>query len=408
MPLLCAGFVADVLAAPEQSLSKNALLIANAEYKGLGSLPNPIPDARLLGESLREIGFEVVLLENGNREQMLDAVDAFQNRLKASKGISLFHFGGHGIQMDGRNYMIPAHTEIPDDRKLATRAVDLEEVMTALDAAGSFANVVVLDACRDNPLTARTRSVSRGLAAVQTQPKNTLIVYAAESGKKAEDGLFTPVFARTLAVRGLSLSRLLQQVRSEVHKLSNGQQTPGAYDQTFDEVFLNDVGPSKVGIITSSSPSPIDKTSPSTPAPVTFPPDSPHSPQAPQTQLPSTRPLPSTAFPATAKQPPVSFWPIVYNPQNMYRKYTPTQLNMAETIINNNHGCKTADSEMENIYNSLRSNLSQNPPMKDRLKMDQLNWLNFRTEQLNSLSTREREDAFVRMTRDRIKSLRGY
>ncbi len=81
---------------------------------------------------------------------------------------------------------------------------------------------------------------------------------------------------------------------------------------------------------------------------------------------------------------------------------------MAETIINNNHGCKIADLEMENIYNSLRSNLSQNPPMKDRLKMDQLNWLNFRTEQLNSLSTREREDAFVRMTRDRIKSLRGY
>ncbi len=295
MTLLYAGAVALAKAAPEQPLPKNALLIANAEYKGLGSLPNPIPDARLLSESLRKIGFEVVLLENGNREQMLDAVDAFQNRLKSSKGISLFHFGGHGIQMDGRNYMIPAHTEIPDDRKLSTRAVDLDEVMTSLDAAGSFANVVVLDACRDNPLTARSRSVSRGLAAVQTQPKNTLIVYAAESGKKAEDGLFTPVFARTLAVPGLSLSRLLQQVRSEVHKLSNGQQTPGAYDQTFDEVFLNDGGPSKLEIVIPSSPSPVEKTSPAMPAPLTV---TPPSPQAQQTQPPSTRPLPSTPVPA--------------------------------------------------------------------------------------------------------------
>jgi len=268
--LLFTGAVISSKAAPEQSLSKNALLIANAEYKGLGSLPNPIPDARLLSESLQKIGFNVVLLENANREQMLDAVDAFQTRLKQSKGISLFHFGGHGIQMDGRNYMIPAFTEIPDDRRLSTRAVDLEEVMGALDAAGSLANVVILDACRDNPLTARSRSVSRGLAAVQTQPRNTLVVYAAESGKKAEDGLFTPVLARTLAVPQLSLSRMLQQVRSEVFKLSNGQQTPGAYDQTFDEVFLNDGGLSTPGL-PLPPPAPIEKAESAMSVPPPFP-----------------------------------------------------------------------------------------------------------------------------------------
>jgi uncharacterized caspase-like protein len=283
--LLYAGVVIWTKAASEQPLPKNALLIANAEYKGLGSLPNPIPDARLLSESLRKIGFDVVLLENGNREQMLDAVDTFQIRLKASRGISLFHFGGHGIQMDGRNYMIPAQTEIPDDRKLVTRAVDLEEVMTALDAAGSFANVVILDACRDNPLTARSRSVSRGLAAVQNQPKNTLIVYAAESGKKAEDGLFTPVLARTLAVPGLSLSRLLQQVRGEVHKLSNGQQTPGAYDQTFDEVFLNSGGLSQSENVSPTPSSSIGKTAPTMPTSAPFLLPSPQNSQSQPTDL---------------------------------------------------------------------------------------------------------------------------
>ena len=81
---------------------------------------------------------------------------------------------------------------------------------------------------------------------------------------------------------------------------------------------------------------------------------------------------------------------------------------MAEAIINNNRLCKAADLEMESIYTSLRSNLSQNPSMKDRLKMDQLNWLNFRTGQLNSVSITEKNEAFVRMTKDRIQFLRGY
>jgi hypothetical protein len=406
--LLYAGAVALAKAAPEQPLSKNALLIANAEYKGLGSLPNPIPDARLLSESLRKIGFEVVLLENGNREQMLDAVDAFQNRLKSSKGISLFHFGGHGIQMDGRNYMIPAHTEIPDDRKLLTRAVDLDEVMTSLDEAGSFANVVVLDACRDNPLTARSRSVSRGLAAVQTQPKNTLIVYAAESGKKAEDGLFTPVFARTLAVPGLSLSRLLQQVRSEVHKLSNGQQTPGAYDQTFDEVFLNDGGPSKLEIVIPSSPSPVENTSPAMPAPLTV---TPPSPQAQQTHPQATGPLPGAMGSTIARASSGHGLERIsqnYDPNVTYQKFSPTQLTEVESLIRSDNLCKAADAEMEAVYNRMRLIFGQNSKKKETLKSDQLNWLHFRTAVLNSVPMNLRSTVFVQLTRERVNYLRVW
>ena len=223
----------------QQGTAKDALLIANGDYAHFGKLPNPITDARLLGESLQKIGFQVTLVENASREGMLDALNAFQDRLKATHGIALFHYGGHGVQVGGRNFLIPADADIPDERKVATRAVDLDEVMTTLDASGASVNVVVLDACRDNPLPkTASRSASRGLSVVESKPKNSMIVYAAEAGSKAEDGLFTPTLANVLTMPGLSLSQVMMKVRREVAQRSNGNQTPGEYNQLFEDVYL--------------------------------------------------------------------------------------------------------------------------------------------------------------------------
>ena len=179
-----------------ESDSKEALLIANGDYTHFGKLPNPIPDAKILSASLRKIGFNVATLENGNREQILDALAAFENRLRGKNAIAFFHYGGHAVQVNGRNYLIPADADIPDERRISTRAVELDEVMSALVASGAAANIVVLDACRDNPLPATSsRSASRGLSAVQAKPRNSVVVYAAEAGHKADDGLFTPILA---------------------------------------------------------------------------------------------------------------------------------------------------------------------------------------------------------------------
>jgi TonB family protein len=113
--------------------------------------------------------------------------------------------------------------------------------MTTLDGSGSDVNVVVLDACRDNPLPATaSRSASRGLSVVQTKPKNSLIVYAAEPGSKADDGLFTPTLAELIGSPGKSLSQIFKEVRRLVYKKSGGSQTPGEYDQLFDDVYLCD------------------------------------------------------------------------------------------------------------------------------------------------------------------------
>jgi uncharacterized caspase-like protein len=245
--------------------AKEALLIANGDYAHFGKLPNPITDARQLADVLRQIGFNVNLVENASREGMLDALGSFEERLKASKGIAFFHYGGHGVQKEGKNFLIPVDAEIPAENRLATRAVDFDEIMGALETSGSEANVVVLDACRDNPLPATaTRSATRGLSVVARPPKNSIIIYAAEAGSKAQDGLFTPTLSRAIAGSGnRDISEVVKQVRREVYEQSGGEQTPGEYNQLFEKVSLSgdsspgDVPNQQVSANTGSSPNPI-------------------------------------------------------------------------------------------------------------------------------------------------------
>jgi len=237
--LLLVG-TAHIYAQSTQPQSKEALLIANGNYEHFGVLYNPHSDAQLLSTALQKIGFHVSLIENASREGMLDALQAFQDRLKSSHGIALFHYGGHGVQVNGRNYLIPVEADIPEETKVTTRAVDLEEVMTTLGSSGSDVNIVILDACRDNPLPATaSRSASRGLSVVQTKPKNSLVVYAAEPGSKAEDGLFTPTLAEVITDPRKSISQILREVRKLVLNRSKGSQTTGEYDQLIDDVYLN-------------------------------------------------------------------------------------------------------------------------------------------------------------------------
>lgn len=224
----------------ENKQPKLALLIANSNYSHLGGLARTIPDAKALANVLNSMGFEVYLLKDGSREQILDALKSFENKVRGTNALAFFHFGGHGIQVEGKNYLIPADAEIPDERRVTTRAVDLDEVIASLESAKPKASVLVVDACRHNPLPATaTRSATRGLAVVGRKPKNSVIIFAAEAGNEALDGLFTPVFAKALSEnRDKSLNQIMQKVRSEVFNRSNGTQTPGEYNQLFDDVYL--------------------------------------------------------------------------------------------------------------------------------------------------------------------------
>jgi formylglycine-generating enzyme required for sulfatase activity len=183
----------------------------------------------------------VRVVRDGNREQMLDAIAEFERGLRNTGAIAFFHYGGHGVQVDGKNYLLPADADIPDERRVATRAVALDEVMTAMDTAAARASIIVIDACRDNPLPAGSgRNLARGLSVVGIKPKNSIVIYAAEAGSKALDGLFTPILAMALQQKGRTIDQVMKSVRSEVYAKSSGQQTPGEYNQLFEELFLGE------------------------------------------------------------------------------------------------------------------------------------------------------------------------
>ncbi|MGA2642127.1 MAG: SUMF1/EgtB/PvdO family nonheme iron enzyme, partial [Spirochaetia bacterium] len=222
-----------------QAENRQALLIANSAYKHFGSLETPVPEAQDLAATLERLGFQVTLLRNASREEMLVALDKFGSALKGKGGIAFFHYGGHGVQVGGKNYLIPADADIPDELRARTRAVDMDEVMNTLIDSGADTSIVILDACRNDPLPASSgRSATRGLTVVGNQPKNSIIVYAAKADSVAQDGLFTPALTRELAKPGLSLLDVLTEVRNEVYKKSNGAQTPGDYNQLFTPVYL--------------------------------------------------------------------------------------------------------------------------------------------------------------------------
>ena len=225
---ICA-FATDFLFAE----AKNALLIANAAY-GSSPLSTPIQESRGLKKTLEKLGFAVTIVENGGRERMLDALDDFGHLLKVKGGVGFFHYGGHAVQFNGKNYLIPVDADISDERRVATRAVDLDDVMFSMAAD---TNIVILDSCRDNPFPSATRGTTRGLALSYIKPKNSIIVYSAEAGKKAQDGVFTPILTQKL-LQKKSLVSILTEVRREVNKATGGQQLPKNDDGLLDDVYL--------------------------------------------------------------------------------------------------------------------------------------------------------------------------
>ncbi len=234
-------------AALHSAQPKEALLIANGKYSHFAGLAHPSPDAAKLSAALEHLGFRVRVVRDGNREQMIDAIAEFERGLRNTGAIAFFHYGGHGVQVDGKNYLLPADADIPDERRVATRAVALDEVMTAMDAAAARASIIVIDACRDNPLPAGSgRNLARGLSVVGMKPKNSIVIYAAEAGSKALDGLFTPILAVALQQKGRTIDQVMKSVRSEVYAKSSGQQTPGEYNQLFEELFLGELAEGEI------------------------------------------------------------------------------------------------------------------------------------------------------------------
>ena len=206
-----------------------ALVIGNADYNE-ARLRNSVNDARAIAEALRRAGFEVIVKENADRLTMYEAIIAFGDRIKETKGVGLFYFSGHGLQVQGRNFMVPLRARITIERMVETEAIDVNRVLAEMDAAQVRVNIVILDACRDNPYSRSFRSGTKGLAQIDA-PRGTLIAYATAPGKVAEDGTgqsspYTAALVKHLTVPGLPIESVFKRVRVEVLERTGNRQEP--------------------------------------------------------------------------------------------------------------------------------------------------------------------------------------
>jgi hypothetical protein len=221
-----AAFPGGVFAAE----SRIALVIGNAAYQHANQLTNPRNDAVAMAATLKNLGFDVVAVTDADRVGMVKALADFHKRLQAD-GVGLFYYAGHGIQIRGRNYLIPVDAEIAEETDVPLVTLDLETVQQSMDDRGVRLSLFILDACRDSPFERRFRSAgSRGLAPVDAA-RGSLIAFATAPGRTAADGsgehgLYTGELLKQIAKPGLELDDVLKQTAAGVEKLSGNQQTP--------------------------------------------------------------------------------------------------------------------------------------------------------------------------------------
>lgn len=229
--------IAGLLSSAFSQEAKNALLIANSDYSEIKSLSQPVPEGEELKTALESIGFSVMFVKNANRDEMFASLREFKSKVEKEGGISFFHYGGHAVQVHGENYLIPVNEKIIDEEQIPDSSVELNRVM---DFMVGESNVVVLDSCRNDPFPngKHRGGDSRGLAAVSRKPKNSIIVYSAEAGETAQDGVYTPALTKIITEKGASLTRVLMKVRNDVFLQTQEKQLPGEYGQLLAPIYL--------------------------------------------------------------------------------------------------------------------------------------------------------------------------
>lgn len=200
---------------------RTALVIGNSTYSS-SPLKNPVNDAMDMAATLQKLSFKVILKKNADLETMEEAIEDFGNRLKKG-GVGLFYYAGHGVQVNGVNYLIPIGAKINKESDVRFRAFDAGRVLAEMENANNGLNIVLLDACRDNPVDRSFRSASRGLAIVSSAPAGTFISYSTGPGQVARDGEgrnspYTGALLKYVQEPGLTIEDVFKGVRQKLRK----------------------------------------------------------------------------------------------------------------------------------------------------------------------------------------------
>ncbi len=211
-----------------------ALVIGNSDYGAeMGKLPNPANDATLMAKTLKQVGFDVISVTNADQGKMKQAIKEFGRKLIAAgtQSTGLFFYAGHGVQVDGENYLIPVRAAIEQENDVDVEAIPASMVLKQMDFSGSSVNIVILDACRNNPLARSMRSATRGLAEIKERPTGSFIAYSTAPGQTAVDGKgknspYTEALAAALVMPGAGIEEVFRTVRGKVLKETDEKQVP--------------------------------------------------------------------------------------------------------------------------------------------------------------------------------------
>jgi hypothetical protein len=220
--------IALPVAASAETQQRTALVIGNSGYR-VSPLINPGNDATDVAAALRQLGFDVVLHIDADQRTMERVIREFGHRLRKG-GVGLFYYAGHGVQVDGRNYLIPVGADIKSEPDVEFEAVDAGRVLAYMEDAGNNLNIIILDACRDNPFAGSFRSAGRGLSRMDA-PTGSILAYATAPGAVAADGarrngVYTSYLLKYLTVPGLEIGPMFRKIRIDVVKATDGQQIP--------------------------------------------------------------------------------------------------------------------------------------------------------------------------------------
>ena len=248
--IVCLGLVA-LHAGPAHAEKRVALVIGNSAYRAVAELPNPKKDARDIAAALRGVGFAEVMerYDLGVRD-LRQALSTFEDRTLGADW-AVVYYAGHGIEMDGRNYLVPVDAELKRASDVEDETLALDRVLARAAGAGRL-QLVILDACRDNPFRRRMVQVGgakravgeRGLARVEPTHPNLIVAYAARDGEVALDGKagdnspYARALVKYLAEPGLELGRFFRSVRVDVMAETGGQQRPFEYGSLTEDLFF--------------------------------------------------------------------------------------------------------------------------------------------------------------------------
>ncbi len=208
--------------------SRIALVIGNGAYAD-APLRNPTNDAKDIAAKLRELGFQVIERLDADRQTMRLALREFEQQLRQQRGVGLFYYAGHGVQIKGQNYLIPVGVDIRQEFEIPDEGVDADAVLRAMESAGNGLNIVILDACRNNPFT---RSLGNQGLARMDGPAGTFIAYATAPGAISLDGSagrnspYTRSLLAAMSTPGLGLEQIFKQVLVAVEQETGGGQVP--------------------------------------------------------------------------------------------------------------------------------------------------------------------------------------